>query len=465
MTQPSPFDPWLWSARAGEVAGACAGGARMLGALQARRLATLVDTARRDSPLFRRLLSGVVPSRLRLEDLPVTRKPELMSCFDEWVADPRLTLDGLRRFTADSQRIAQPYLGHYTVWQSSGSTGEAGIFVQDGLAMAVYDALEALRRPWSARRWLDPWYLGERIVFVGATEGHFAGVVSMRRLRRLNPVLAATLSELSFLRPTREMVAELNAMAPTILATYASAAVLLAEEFAAGRLSAQPREVWTGGETLTPAMRRFVEQTFDCPVIDSYGASEFLALASQCRCGRLHLNSDWAILESVDEHGRSVPSGELGTTTLLTNLANRVQPLLRYDLGDRIAVHAGPCECGSPLPAIDVVGRHDEMLCLGNGDHVVRLMPLALCTVLEDEAGLFDFQLEQLGAAELQLTTGAQGEAALASLGRAKAVLGGYLKAQGLRRVRIVCRAGHPLRRGAGGKVQRVIGLAERTRR
>lgn len=174
----------------------------------------------------------------------------------------------------------------------------------------------------------------------------------MRRLRRLSPTLAVNLKDVSFLRPTHELVAELNSLAPTILETYPSAAVLLAQEYVVGRLAVRPREVWTGGETLTPAMRRFVEQAFDCPVIDSYGASEFLALASQCRCGRLHLNSDWAILESVDERWRPAPAGELGTTTLLTNLANRVQPLIRYDLGDRIAVHAQPANAARPcLPS------------------------------------------------------------------------------------------------------------------
>jgi phenylacetate-CoA ligase len=75
------------------------------------------------------------------------------------------------------------------VWHSSGSTGQQGFFVQDALAMAVYDALEATRRH-SARPWLrlwDPLFLSERFAFVGATSGHFASIVSLQRLRRANP--------------------------------------------------------------------------------------------------------------------------------------------------------------------------------------------------------------------------------------------------------------------------------------
>jgi phenylacetate-coenzyme A ligase PaaK-like adenylate-forming protein len=43
-------------------------------------------------------------------------------------------------------------------------------------------------------------------------------------------------------------------------------------------------------------MRGVIRQAFGCPVTNEYGASEFLALASECACGRLHLNSDCAIL-------------------------------------------------------------------------------------------------------------------------------------------------------------------------
>jgi hypothetical protein len=45
-----------------------------------------------------------------------------------------------------------------------------------------------------------------------------------------------------------------------------------------------------------------------------------LSLASECSRGALHLNSDWAILECVDQHGRAASPGEAGTTALLTTL-------------------------------------------------------------------------------------------------------------------------------------------------
>lgn len=173
------------------------------------------------------------------------------------------------------------------------------------------------------------WCARERIAFVGAIEGHFAGIASIRRLRGLNAVMAGCLHDMSFLVPTPRLVARLNCLAPTVVATYPSAAVLLADEGLAGQLRVRPPEVWTGGETLSPPMRRHVEAAFGCSVVDSYGTSEFLALASPCRVGRLNVNADWALLESVDAAGQPVPPGQLGATCLLTHLANFVQPLIR----------------------------------------------------------------------------------------------------------------------------------------
>ncbi|MEP7301894.1 MAG: phenylacetate--CoA ligase family protein [Caldimonas sp.] len=457
------FDPWRSATVAADVALASRARAANLAERQERRLRDLLEAAVQRSPMYRRLLHGR-GGELRLGDLPVARKAGLMRAFDTWCCDPSLRLEPLRRFVADPGNIGQPFLDRYIVWESSGSSGEPAIFVQDAAAMAVYDALETLRKPdlRPLRRLIDPFGLTERIVFVGAIGGHFASTVSIERLRRLNPVLSQSIASVSFLQPIESIVAQLEASRPTVLATYPSAAVLLAGEFRVGRLRCAPKEVWTGGETLTPGMRSFVQETFGCRVVNSYGASEFLSLACECSHGALHLNSDWAILEPVDGHDEPVEPGTPGATTLLTNLANHAQPIIRYDLGDRVAVQAVPCDCGSLLPVIEVNGRCDDTLQLGTRtSRRVRVLPLALCTVLEDGAGLFDFQLVQDGLRELSLSTPAHGPAARAALQRGRSALGAFLEEQGAGTVRIRCQSGHPPRRGRSGKLQRVIGWVE----
>ncbi len=455
-----PFDP-LYSSRVfADVLVASNADEAALALRREDRLATLLEAAAQHSLHYRRLLKGRRAAAWRLEDLPIAQKPELMHRFADWICDPAIALDALRRFTCDPTLIGAPFMGRYVVWESSGTSGEPAVFVQGASAMAVYDALESVRRPTlrPLHQFLDPLGLTERIAFVGATGGHFASTVSIERLRRLNPLAQGHLQGISFLQPVKALSAELEAFQPTVIATYPSAAVVLAEEHNAGRLHVAPAEIWTGGENLTTSMRQFIERAFGCALANSYGASEFLAIASQCSRGRLHVNSDWVILEAVDGQGHPVPAGETSARTLLTNLANHVQPLIRYDLGDRIALHKERCACNSALPVIDVHGRDDDTLWLGKS--AVAVVPLALTTVLEDEAGLFDFQLEQKGPCSLSLTTVPAGIEADRLLEKARQRLLRFLDQQGAGGVKIHCSAGKPQPCGRSGKSRRVIGLA-----
>ena len=454
------FDPLVSFAVAAQVSAAEHAGAAPIKALQARRLQGLLRHAAQYSPLYARMLTRRSLNAGVLSTLPVTHKAELMACFDEWVTDRRVTLQGVRRFIESPANIGRPYLGCYTVWESSGSSGEPGIFVQDPHAMAVYDALEALRRPGlrPVERWMDPFWLNERIAFVGAVDGHYASTVSMERLRSLNLLLGPRLHSLCFLQAMPQLVEQLNALQPTILATYPSAALVLGREAEAGRLRIPVREVWTGGEGMSDAMRCRVQRAFGCRVASSYGASEFLTLAFECPHANLHLNSDWVILEAVDSRGQAVPADEMGETTLLTNLANRVQPLIRYDLRDLVRLRTERCRCGSSLPVIEVQGRSDDTLQLGGQPgQAMAVLPLAVCTVLESDAGLFDFQVLQQSPTSLLLRTRLDGEAAEAALQRGRSALCTYLHRLRLDDVRIHCRGAASVPVEGSCKARRII--------
>ena len=491
MSHTAVFDAWHTACAYSDVVATSRASVQAWQAHQTLRLDELLHGAALGSRLYRQRLNEAGPganAHETLQRLRPVHKRELMQRFAAWVTDPALTLPALRAFVADRSHRGEAFLGRYLVWQSSGSGGEPALFVQDGRALAVADALEAARGPISlaaSNVWSDWWLCSgarpERIALVAATDGHFASVVAFERARELNPWLGATSRSFSFLQPMAQLVEQLNAFAPTVLASYPSMAWVLSQEQRAGRLKIAPHAVWTGGETLTPPTRRALGERFHAPVRDSYGASECFLIGNECRCGHLHLNADWVILEPVDERGQAVPPGQFGATTLLTNLSNHVQPIIRYDLGDRVrfvpGVDDGPhtcrdaagppkaakklgsgpsfsCRCGSSLPVIDVEGRADDVLTLEDAQgHAVHLAPLALTTVLEDEAGVFDFQLAQRGPQALRLDVfgGAP------SKGAADA-LRGFLREQGLGSTRVQCHSdGHRAERGRSGKQRRVV--------
>lgn len=454
------FDPLRLGAVALDVMAVDRGSVAGVAARQAARLRQVLAAAQFGSALYRERLKGLDSKTTPLADLPIVTRAELMGRFADWVTDPALDLAALRAFTADTASCGRAFLGRYVVWESSGTSGQPGIFVQDVQSMAVYDALESLRRstPRPLSRWMDPFYLGERTAFVGATSGHFASYVTMERLRQLNPWQAGASRSFSILQPIEALVDALNAFSPTVIATYPTAAALLAEEALKGRLRCTVREVWTGGESLTPVVRARVEQALDCTVRNSYGASEFLAIGWECSAGHLHANADWVILEPVDEHYRPVPTGQASHSVLLTHLANTVQPLIRYDLGDQIRLHSQACACGSPLPVMEVQGRQDDALVMrGRNGQTVTLLPLALTTVLEDQAGVCDFQLRQKNGQTVSLRLGTPGADAVRALERCRTVLQAFAAAQGIATLNVELEADQPLLRGRSGKVCRVM--------
>jgi phenylacetate-coenzyme A ligase PaaK-like adenylate-forming protein len=439
-------------------------GAEALRALQRRRLAALLAHAQAHARWYRQRLRGVDPACTPLRSLPITHKATLMRHLDEVLTDPAVTREALRCFIADPARVGLPGPGGHAVWESSGSRGEPGLFVHDAGALAVYDALE-WQRPAPLRplqRLWDPFWLGERVAFVGAIDGHFASQASLQRLRRRAPWAAERWRAISLLQPLAALCAELEAFAPTVLTTYPTAASMLAEAQAEGRLRLQLQEVWTGGETLGPAQRARISDVFGCGLRHGYGASEFLPLAAECRHERLHVNADWVILEPVDAHGHPVAPGVLSQDVLLTNLANGVQPLIRYALGDRVRLWPAaerPCPCGSSLPTIEVEGRCDDLLAVAGRDGgVVRLPPLALSTVLEDEAGLFHFQLRQTGPSALTLGVPGSVTTAVRQAGR---LLQAYARDQGALPLRVRLQGAHPLQRGRSGKLQRIVAASD----
>ena len=428
-----------------------------LAELQVQRLRRLLRQARANSPLHAERLRGLKPEeRLQLSDLaelPALDRSTLMQHFEAGLCPPAPSATDVRDWLRSGAQVGELLQGRWQVWESSGTHGEPGWFVQDAGALAVYDALEALRGAGSSA-W-STLAAGGRMALLVATGGHFASIAAFERLRREQPWLRAQLRAFSILDPLEALVEALNDCQPRVLATYPTAAALLAEEVRAGHLRIQPIEIWCGGETLRDSVRSRIESSFRCRVRNSYGASEFFCLASECPHGGLHLNADWAVLEPVDARFRPVAVGEWPHTTLLTHLGNLVQPLIRYDLGDRVRFTGERCRCGSRLPLIEVRGREDDLLRLRDASGACRgVLPLALSTVIEDEAGLFDYQLLRLSPDRLRLQSS---HADLSTLARAAEKLGHWLRERGLGGVEIELEPCCPLERGHSGKLKRIL--------
>ena len=144
--------------------------------------------------------------------------------------------------------------------------------------------------------------------------------------------------------------------------------------------------------------------TYEKSLGNYYGSSEAVGLTFECKNKQLHVNSDWYILEPVDEHNQPVLPGQLSQSVLVTNLANRVQPIIRYKMGDRVTISPDTCQCGSPFPVIHVIGRTDEILSLPTSHgEVIKIFPLAISSIAEETPGVYNCQIIQTEPLKLKV--------------------------------------------------------------
>ena len=245
------------------------------GPLARERLQSLVGFARERSPFYAERYASL-ESGPALTELPPVTRAELMERFDEWSTDREVRRASVEEFLADPHAIGGEYLGRYTAWKSSGTSGRPGIFVQDEHALAVYEALVSVQ--------LDPATCldagarvaaaGARAALVVATGDHYASIASWRHIERAWP--GGAMRSFSVLEPLATLCAQLQEFKPAFLAGYPSTLRMLAAEEAAGRLSIAPALAWSGGEHLSASHRRAIERAFGCAVQDEYGASECL---------------------------------------------------------------------------------------------------------------------------------------------------------------------------------------------
>jgi len=217
----------------------------------------------------------------------------------------------------------------------------------------------------------------------------------------VTPGMARALSEFRYLsvtKPVGDMVAGLNEFKPNILHCYPTMLEVLAYEQIEGRLDIHPWVISSSSEPLGRSARKMIEKAFpDSQVHETYGTTEGVTLASECRLhDGMHVNSDKYIIESVKDDGSQAAPGTAGDKVYMSCLFARTMPLLRYELTDVVIPVAEACDCGLPFPRIRVRGRTDDIFWVYDRDqNPVALPPIPFEALLLDVDGLRQYQLIQ----------------------------------------------------------------------
>lgn len=321
--------------------------------IQEEKLRKLLVFAWEHSRFYRRTFSEAGITREQLSELPLSAFPSinkkmLMEHFEELVTVNGISQEELRRFDA-KKSLDDKTFRNYHVVHSSGSTGKPGYFIYDKEAWnqmllgIIRGALWGMSMP----QIINLLAKRPRIVYIAATDGRYGGAMAV------GDGIAGVGAKQLYLdinTPLSQWVDRIRTFRPNIVIGYPSAIKILGELAESGEVKMDVIRVISCGEPLNPGLRLFLEQTFRTEVINIYGASESLALG-------VETGKEEGMLLFDDMNVIEVEDGRM----YLTSLYNFAQPLIRYEITDRLVLKE-PLS-GSPFGRAEILlGREEDML-------------------------------------------------------------------------------------------------------
>jgi len=344
---------------------------------QSIRLKSLLESARQRVDFHHNRWKGL-PSDLiaHFQDIPHTNKSEMLESFDQTIADGKITLQEIEQYQSDSLPVLRD---KYLISKTSGTTGTPGIFVTDLDDWAEFRGAmfaRIMRDRLTLKHVLPYLFRKFRMGFL-VSEYPFAvsgqSAVSAKQTRQ--PYVRVEIFPIE--TPTEENISALNEFQPDYLHAFPS----ILEQIAHRKLNGEPvnfhpHVISMGSESTTASARETIMKAFPkAELRNQYGTTECVLLGNSCPAGKLHINSDYVIMEPMDEHGNPVGAGERSDHVLITNLLNHLQPIIRYKLEDCVRIIPEQCVCGRSSPMIEIEGRKSEYFHLKDHEGNIRKLP------------------------------------------------------------------------------------------
>lgn len=357
---------------------------------QRAELRELLAHASEHSPFHARRLAGIELAAIEpgdLSSLPVMSKSDLMSEFDDVLTDRRLTRELVEASLAATSSEPAPLFGEYLAFNSGGSSGTRGVFVYDrrGLSQFIGSLTRGLVARIQASGGPPPGGLPIAIV-AASSAAHLTGLAAPCTV---GGTLPYHYFPVPVTQPVPQIVERLNALQPAMLYGYPSMLARLAREQRAGRLAITPAAVSCTSETLSPDLRSAIRAGFGVPIVDGFASTEGLVGSSRPDDDVMVFAEDGTIIELVDHEYRPVQPGTPAATALITQLSNRVQPLIRYELTDVFVQEPYAAEHG-----------HLRVKLQGRGDATfhyrdVTIHPFVICSALLQIPDILETQVCQ----------------------------------------------------------------------
>ncbi len=285
---------------------------------------------------------------------------------------------------------------------TSGSTGESLFFKFDREA-----ACWRLAGKFRHAQWCGVSPFDKHAMLWGARFDEPASRSLADRLRQVvRPLLFLSSYQLDECAMT-EYARQLRDNKAVLLTSYPSPLVRFAEFLKQQKQSLPSlKGIICSAEQLCDYQRALIEEVFRVPVFNRYGCREFGDMAMECAVHRgLHVDAERLWVEVLRPDGGACKPGELGEL-VITDLANRAMPFIRYRIGDSAAWAANPCSCGRGLPVLArVEGRAFDLVHTPSGGALSGTFWTLLTRHVSKRITNFQVRQSRIGSAVILMVT------------------------------------------------------------
>lgn len=160
---------------------------------------------------------------------------------------------------------------------------------------------------------------------------------------------------------------------------------------------------------LSALQKERMAQTLNCKVYDVYGSHELGVVSHGCSEGIAnHILSLSYFMEFLDlNNQKEAKEGEV-SRVIVTDMTNRVMPLIRYDTGDLAVKINKPCPCGRSYPLMNSIeGRGINAITINGRKYTERFFQDIIYSF--DAVTGFQINRGQAGNIKVSLITGQTG--------------------------------------------------------
>lgn len=331
----------------------------------------LVKFHHEHNPLYKKLVGKHLPNSWN--ELPVIKKkdfqqnPELL--LSEGIKKKDLHFGSTSGSSGIPLKFARDKFSHSITWALIlDRYQKVGIYSSD--LQARFFGIPLAKSAYYMERIKDFLMNRYRFVIFDISDAALEGFIQKFSTKHFKYLYGYTNSQLTFARHLKLKGQTLKEICPT-----ASCSIVTSEQ-------------------CTEEDKKFLEEVFQIPVYNEYGAAEVAFLAMTDPEGVRRLSNETLLTEVLTEEGSIAAEGETGRL-IFTNLFNKAMPFIRYEVGDFGAVEKDPILIQDKL--IDLQGRLNDKVFLPSGKVAAGFSLYYVSKHLMSTLGyIHEYQVQQL---------------------------------------------------------------------